>query len=267
MSAPFMQVYVADYLGDTRHLTTEQHGAYLLLLMTMWRADGRLPNDPKKLARIVGCTASRWAKISGDVMAFFDEVGGEIVNKRLAFELEKAREKSIKRADAGTKGGNAKALKTQEPPVAIATRLPEHSSEPEPEPEREDGGGGSASAWPAKPMEALVDAVASPWLDPMKAPGLITSSGKIVAWRQRGADWSRDVLPVVRGLCAAARGPISTWGYFDRAVLQAVADNTRPIAMPEARAGPSVVSLTDRIAAEHAEARRLAFARLEAQHG
>jgi len=28
-----------------------------------------------------------------------------------------------------------------------------------------------------------------------------------------------------------------------------------------------VVSLTDRIAAEHAEARRLAFARLEAQHG
>jgi uncharacterized protein YdaU (DUF1376 family) len=267
MSAPFMQLYVADYLGDTRHLTTEQHGAYLLLLMTMWRADGRLPNDPKKLARVAGCTPSRWAKISAEVMAFFDEVAGEITNKRLVFELEKAREKSIKRVDAGTKGGNAKALKTQETPLAIASRLPEHSSEPEPEPEREDGGGGSACAWPAKPMEALVDAVASPWLDPMKAPGLITSSGKIAAWRQRGAEWGRDVLPVVRGLCAAARGPISTWGYFDRAVLQALSDNSRETPLPEARASPSVVSLTYRIASEHAEARRLAFARLEAQNG
>lgn len=260
-----MQLYVADYLGDTRHLTTEQHGAYLLLLMTMWRADGRLPNDSKKLARIVGCTASRWAKISGDVMAFFTVENGEIVNKRLSFELEKAREKSIKRAEAGTKGGNAKALKTLELAVAIATDLPEHSSEPEPE--SEEGGGGSACAWPAKPLEALVSAVGSPWLDPMKCPGLITSSGKLATWRQHGASWDRDVVPVVKGICAAARGPISTWAYFDRAVMQALADNTRELAIPEARAGPSVVSLTDRIAAEHAEARRLAFARLEAKRG
>lgn len=130
MSAPFMQLYVADYLGDTRHLTTEQHGAYLLLLMTMWRSDGRLPNDAKKLARIAGCTASRWSKIAGDVLAFFEVDGAELFNVRLMFELEKASEKSIKRADAGAKGGAAKALKTNKTPEAIATVLPKHSSEP-----------------------------------------------------------------------------------------------------------------------------------------
>lgn len=131
MSAPFMQLYVADYLGDTRHLTTEQHGAYLLLLMTMWRAEGVLPDDDRKLARIAGCTASRWAKIKDDVLAFFDACEGGLTNKRLKFELEKASEKSIKRAEAGTRGGEAKSRKTNKPDVANASGLPKHSSEPD----------------------------------------------------------------------------------------------------------------------------------------
>lgn len=128
-----MQLYVADYLGDTRHLTTEQHGAYLLLLMTMWRSEGRLPNDAKKLARITGCTASRWARIADDVLAFFDVDGDELTNKRLMLELEKASEKSIQRAVSGSKGGKAKALKTNKPAVANVTGLLCHSSEPEPD--------------------------------------------------------------------------------------------------------------------------------------
>lgn len=88
MSAPFMQLYVADYLGDTRHLTTEQHGAYLLLLMTMWRSDGFLPNDDRKLARIAGCTGSRWTKIKDDVLAFFDVDGGVLTHGRSRVHTE-----------------------------------------------------------------------------------------------------------------------------------------------------------------------------------
>lgn len=128
-----MQLYVADYLGDTRHLTTEQHGAYLLLLMTMWRSEGRLPNDPKKLARIAGCAPARWAKISEEVLEYFTVDGDELTNPRLTIELEKASEKSIKRAENGSRGGKAKALKNNKADVANATRLPEHSSEPEPD--------------------------------------------------------------------------------------------------------------------------------------
>ena len=130
-----MQLYVADYLGDTRHLTTEQHGAYLLLLMTMWRSEGRLPNDPKKLARIAGCAPARWTKISDEVLEFFTVDGGELTNPRLTIELEKASEKSIKRAENGSRGGKAKALKSNSTGLANATCLPEHSSEPEPDKE------------------------------------------------------------------------------------------------------------------------------------
>jgi uncharacterized protein YdaU (DUF1376 family) len=154
MSSPFMQLYVADYLGDTRHLTTEQHGAYLLLLMTMWRSDGCLPNDAKKLARIAGCSPSRWAKISEDVLEFFDVEGAVLTNPRLTLELEKASEKSIKRAVSGSQGGKAKALKDKGLAVANANGLPWHSSEPEPEEPPNPQGGEAFNAKPfAKALE------------------------------------------------------------------------------------------------------------------
>ena len=73
---PFMQLYVSDYLGDTRHLSCEQHGAYLLLLMTMWNAGGSLPDDDAKLARIVCLSVKKWRSIREDIMAFFDLENG-----------------------------------------------------------------------------------------------------------------------------------------------------------------------------------------------
>lgn len=130
-NAPFMQLYVADYLADTQHLTTEQHGAYLLLLMTMWRNAGSLPNDEKKLARIAHVSLKRWHIIAGDVMAFFDISDGRITQKRLSEELQKAVSKSEKRKTSGSLGGKAKSLKNNEHGLANASVLLKHSSEPD----------------------------------------------------------------------------------------------------------------------------------------
>lgn len=130
-NAPFMQLYVADYLADTQHLTTEQHGAYLLLLMTMWRNAGSLPNDEKKLARIARVSMKRWHIIAGDVMAFFDISDGRITQKRLSEELQKAVSKSEKRKTSGSLGGKAKSLKNNEQGLANASVLLKHSSEPD----------------------------------------------------------------------------------------------------------------------------------------
>lgn len=235
-----MQMYWSDYFGDTRHLSCEQHGAYLQLLGSMWLAGGRLPNDPRKLAKITGCTASRWAKIAADVLAFFDVEGDEITHGRVGFELEKAQEKSIKRAEAGSLGGKAKSLKTHASTVAKANDLPKHSPEPEPESDIADAVDDArelvADDWPegdAEQHQALLCAeIASPWLDPNKSLGLVTSRGRLAAWRRDGASWRYDVLPVITAICARRRKPIGSWGYFDAAVAESMADNRAALAIP-----------------------------------
>lgn len=137
-NSPFMQLYVGDYMADTTLLTTEQHGAYLLLLMTMWRHDAKLPNDPRKLARIARTTVRKWPAIWDGIEGFFEVSDGVITNKRLTKEHQKAVTKSELRANAGSLGGKAKALKDKETPLAKATVLPQHSSESEPYSKKEE---------------------------------------------------------------------------------------------------------------------------------
>jgi uncharacterized protein YdaU (DUF1376 family) len=124
MSQPYMKLWVGDYMGDTRHLTTEQHGAYLLMLMSMWAHGGTLPADAKILARVAGVSPSRWRKIGPDVMAFFAIDEGLITQKRLKIELQKAQEKSqLARASA-----NAKYRKNNDAPPANAERSDSYHS-------------------------------------------------------------------------------------------------------------------------------------------
>lgn len=72
MSAPYIPFFAGDYMRDTQHLSTEQHGAYLLMLFTMWTNNGWLPNDDKKLARITRLSGAKWKNNKEDILAFFD---------------------------------------------------------------------------------------------------------------------------------------------------------------------------------------------------
>lgn len=59
MSRPWMPLYVGNYIADTQHLTTLEHGAYMLLLMHYWM-HGELPSDEKRLSLVAKLDPKSW---------------------------------------------------------------------------------------------------------------------------------------------------------------------------------------------------------------
>jgi len=104
----WMPLWVGDYLADTQDLTTEEHGAYLLLLMTAWRNAGRLPAAPDRLARIAKLSGREWSETWKALERFFDREGDELVQNRLARELAAATAKRTAASEHGRKGARAR---------------------------------------------------------------------------------------------------------------------------------------------------------------
>src|ERR1700751_2579655 len=105
MSAPaFMPFYVGDYLRDTMHLTTEEHGAYLLLIFSCWTNNGKFPNDDKLLASITKTDMAKWILLRGKLKKFFKVSARMWTQKRIDFELGKADHIPQVRKNAGKNG-------------------------------------------------------------------------------------------------------------------------------------------------------------------
>ncbi len=98
---PFMPLYVADYLADAAHLSTLEHGAYLLLIMTYWQRGEALPDDDKKLARITRLEPRTWAKIKPAISDFFEVSDGKYIHSRVERELSNVRAQSVKKRAGG----------------------------------------------------------------------------------------------------------------------------------------------------------------------
>lgn len=82
-------------------------------------------------------------------------------------------------------------------------------------------------------VERLCRHAASPRLDPQRQPGLITSAGRLSAWKAAGARWSLDVAPIVAAVARKRGPPIQSWTYFDSAIAQAIAQAREPLPPPD----------------------------------
>ncbi len=97
----WMPLYIANYLQDTRHLTTIQHGAYLLLIMEYW-SKGKLPDSDVARRRVTGMTPKQWSTNRSEIAAMFEP---DWRHNRIEGELKRANELRLKRAVFGAKGG------------------------------------------------------------------------------------------------------------------------------------------------------------------
>jgi uncharacterized protein YdaU (DUF1376 family) len=135
-----MPLYTDAYLADTMHLSREDHGSYLLLLMAMWRAGGTLPNDPKVLARIAKVSPRQWHDVWKTLGLFFTVLDGDeiLTQKKLSAVYRASAEKVQKNRQNGRRGGRPKQLKPNDPPTPTGYGLvPQNQTQPQTERETE----------------------------------------------------------------------------------------------------------------------------------
>ena len=191
MNRPWMPLYVGDYLGDTGHLTTARHGAYLLLMMHYWRK-GELPDDDRQLCKIAKLPLKTWCEYRATLQDFFYE-GWR--HKRIDAELAKMMRVSEKRAIAGQKGGIGSALaRMRLEDGALSRRIPSQAiarqssgraaagvDHSHPHQSLSKGEGSSAESLkqrpvalrPAIPVSALIDTSETPNRMPVAAPSIV----------------------------------------------------------------------------------------------
>jgi uncharacterized protein YdaU (DUF1376 family) len=106
---PALPLFTDAYMADTRHLTTIQHGAYLLMLMTAWRMpDCSLPNDDLFLSRICCLDKRTWKANKHIILSFW------ILNSSNKWEqgrLKDERNYVVQLRNKNAAAGRASALK------------------------------------------------------------------------------------------------------------------------------------------------------------
>lgn len=117
---PYMRMYWADYDADTSHLTTMQHGIYLLLIKNYWQRGGPLPDDELRLARIAKVSLKDWRHNAPTIREFFKVQDFLWHHTRIAAELSRVEAKSLKAkaaALANDKRTQSKRLADDERPL------------------------------------------------------------------------------------------------------------------------------------------------------
>ena len=105
---PYIQLYVADYLADTMHLTTEEHGAYLLIIMNYWQTGKPIPK--KRLASVARMGNDRWISVEDTLSEFFTETEqGLWIHARIEDDLAKVASKSTQASAAGKRSAAKRA--------------------------------------------------------------------------------------------------------------------------------------------------------------
>jgi uncharacterized protein YdaU (DUF1376 family) len=141
----WMPMYWGDYYKDTNHLSTLEHGTYLLLIGHYWSTGRALPDDDEKLAQISRQPIAQWRKMRATLAEFFVLQDGKWHQTRVEEELTRAFDFLEKQTENGAKGGrprnptnnptnnpNETQPITQHNPIGFARPKPNITTSPSP---------------------------------------------------------------------------------------------------------------------------------------
>lgn len=149
----WMPLWIGAYMADTMTLTTQQHGAYLLLLFAYWRNRGPLNDDDEDLASITKASPAEWKKLRAKLARFFTIEGGYWSHGRADKELANAGMRKTAATSKAKAAAEARWGKSNKHAPSIAQALPKDCPTPSPlpsiqNPGAEDGGESVSSARP-----------------------------------------------------------------------------------------------------------------------
>jgi uncharacterized protein YdaU (DUF1376 family) len=132
---PYFQFYPNDFAADgvVEAMTTEQVGAYTLLLCKAWLQEppGTIPNDDTILARWTRLSPERWSEIRpGVVAAFGSGDDGRLHQKRMKHEFAKLVTTARKKSRGGKRGAQKRwAEKDDRIPNGLPSGTPNNTNE------------------------------------------------------------------------------------------------------------------------------------------
>lgn len=212
-----MPIYWGDFLKDTMHLSTEEKGAYLLLIGHYWSTGGAVKNDKILIKNVCGLSFKKLK----NVLEFFEEKDGFLHHYRIDSELSKAlenQESQRKRTEAATAARRIKSTNVT-PNVTNNVTL---SPSPSPSPSVVDE---ETRTRFIGLSEKIQDIVNSP---------LPLNTQRVRQWWSWGAS-DTMIEETVSFVRSRMKDPPSTLKYFDKAIASAIKQSQEPA--PEVKDG------------------------------
>jgi uncharacterized protein YdaU (DUF1376 family) len=129
----WMPLYIGDYLAETQHLSAEQSGAYLHLLMHEWRV-GPLPLDLDVLRRIARVEKDAWSNAWAMLEHFFTRTEAGYTQPRLELEKVKSQENRERFSNRGKAAAEKRWSKMHEHATSNAHAMLDGCPSPSPSP-------------------------------------------------------------------------------------------------------------------------------------
>lgn len=213
-----MPIFWGDYLKNTLHLSAEEHGAYFLLMAHYWMNGGAIKNDRKLIENVCKIPYKKCSNI----LAFFREDGDRLVHGRIEEEIARAVDNSQKqkaRTAAATAARLAKSSNVTSNVTSAVTNDVPSTTAPSPS---------------TTPTEYSTYSAVCSRLQDMLASTIPHNMSIVHQWINAGAIPEVDIYPTVE-LINRRAGKTFSPTYYDKPILQAIADRTKPRTLPESQ--------------------------------